>query len=84
MYTASVNDMDPDERSEYDIKNESVVEKWRDMAWKISWECRYLRLYVIWLYRQLYVRYSVRYNTTLLSEEKCRSVFWSFYKIQSC
>ena len=27
MYTASVNDMDPDERSEYDIKNESVVEK---------------------------------------------------------
>ena len=35
MYTASVNDTDPDdpdERSEYDMKNESVVEKRHDMA----------------------------------------------------
>ena len=32
MYTASVNDTDPDERSEYDMKNESVVEKRHYMA----------------------------------------------------
>ena len=41
MYTASVNDTDPDERSEYDMKNESVVEKRHDMAWKVSWDCSY-------------------------------------------
>ena len=38
-YTASVHDTDPDERSEYDMKNESVVEKRHDMTWKVSWEC---------------------------------------------
>ena len=32
MYTAGVNDTDPDERSEYDMKNEIVVEKRHDMA----------------------------------------------------
>ena len=31
-YTASVHDTDPDERSEYDMKNESVVVKRHDMT----------------------------------------------------
>ena len=33
MYTASVDDSDPDERSEYDMKNESIVEKRHEMAY---------------------------------------------------
>ena len=41
MYTASVNDADSDKRSEYDMKNESVVEKRHDMAWKVSWKSSY-------------------------------------------
>ena len=38
---ASVNDSDCAKRSEYDMKNESVVEKRHDIAWKVPWKYSY-------------------------------------------
>ena len=41
MDAASVNDSDCAKRSEYDMKNESVVEKRHDIAWKVPWKYSY-------------------------------------------
>ena len=62
MYTASVNDVYSDKRSEDDMKYERIVVKRHEMAWK---ESRH-GMKVLRRHRnaQLHVRYSVSYNSS--------------------